>query len=146
MVEPRLVAIALTLALSLFIVAALTFVMIGPDLAQRVAAWFGLADVFALLWSIVRWPLLGAFVVLGVDLVYHFAPNRRVRWAWVTPGALVATVDVGAQFLRVQALRGQCRQLQRDVWRHWRCGRASSLVLRLRPGHSGRARVAGRQS
>jgi membrane protein len=52
----RVMAVALTLALSIFIVAALAFVMIGPDLAQLVAAWFGLADVFALLWSIVRWP------------------------------------------------------------------------------------------
>jgi membrane protein len=30
-------------------------------------------------------------VVLGVDLVYHFAPNRRGRWAWITPGSLLAT-------------------------------------------------------
>jgi len=30
-------------------------------------------------------------VVLGVDLVYYFAPNRRVRWAWITPGSLLAT-------------------------------------------------------
>ena len=30
-------------------------------------------------------------VVLGVDLVYHFAPNRAARWTWITPGALLAT-------------------------------------------------------
>jgi membrane protein len=30
-------------------------------------------------------------VVIGVDLVYHFAPNRRTRWAWITPGSLLAT-------------------------------------------------------
>ena len=30
-------------------------------------------------------------VVLAVDLVYHFAPNRRRRWTWITPGSLLAT-------------------------------------------------------
>jgi membrane protein len=30
-------------------------------------------------------------VVLGIDLVYHFAPNRAGQWVWITPGALVAT-------------------------------------------------------
>jgi membrane protein len=30
-------------------------------------------------------------VVFGVDLVYHFAPNRRGRWVWITPGSLLAT-------------------------------------------------------
>jgi membrane protein len=33
-----------------------------------------------------------ACIVLGVDLVYHFAPNRRLPWTWITPGALLATV------------------------------------------------------
>jgi membrane protein len=31
-------------------------------------------------------------VVIAVDLVFHFAPNRSVRWVWVTPGALLATM------------------------------------------------------
>ena len=30
-------------------------------------------------------------IVLGVDLVYHYAPNRRVEWVWITPGSLLAT-------------------------------------------------------
>jgi membrane protein len=30
-------------------------------------------------------------VVLGLDLVYYFAPNRRARWAWITTGSALAT-------------------------------------------------------
>jgi membrane protein len=30
-------------------------------------------------------------VVFSVDLVYHFAPNRRGRWVWITPGSVLAT-------------------------------------------------------
>ena len=73
----RLVAIALTVALALFIVLSLVFVLAGPSVASRVADWFGLGTSFALFWTIARWPLMIFLVVFGVDLVYHFAPNRR---------------------------------------------------------------------
>jgi len=87
----RAVAIALTVALALFIVMSLAFVLAGPSVALRVADWFRLAPAFALLWAIVRWPLMIFLIVFGVDLVYHFAPNRRGRWVWITPGSLLAT-------------------------------------------------------
>lgn len=87
----RLVAIALTVALALFIVLALAFVLAGPSVASRVADWFGLGTAFARFWTIARWPLMIFLVVCGVDLVYHFAPNRRERWVWITPGSLLAT-------------------------------------------------------
>jgi membrane protein len=87
----RVVAIALTVALALFIVMSLAFVLAGPGVASWTASWFGFEPAFALVWVIVRWPLMLFLVVLGVDLVYHFAPNRRGRWVWITPGSLLAT-------------------------------------------------------
>ena len=70
----RLVAIALTVALAVFIILSLALVLIGPDLATRAAAWLDLAPVAVVLWSLLRWPVMILLVVLGVDLVYHFAP------------------------------------------------------------------------
>jgi len=87
----RIVAIALTVALALFIVTSLVLVLVGPDVAALMAGWVGLGPAFSLVWAIARWPLMIFLVVLGVDLVYHFAPNRRVRWVWITPGSLLAT-------------------------------------------------------
>jgi len=87
----RVVAIALTVALALFIVMSLAFVLAGPGVASWVAGWFGLEPAVALVWAIARWPLMVFLVVFGVDLVYHFAPNRRGRWVWITPGSLLAT-------------------------------------------------------
>jgi membrane protein len=87
----RLVAIGLTVAVALFIVLSLMLMLIGPTLALRLADWLGLGSAVAWLWSLLRWPVMIGCVVLGVDLVYHFAPNRRTRWIWVTPGSLVAT-------------------------------------------------------
>jgi membrane protein len=87
----RLVAISLTLALALFTLLALAFVLVGPATATQVAAWLGLAPAVAVIWQLVRWPVIALSAVLAVDLVYHFAPNRPARWAWITPGALIAT-------------------------------------------------------
>jgi membrane protein len=87
----RLVAIVLTIALALFIIVSLAFILIGPTVASRVAESLRLAPVVAFMWRLVRWPLMIFCVVLGMDLVYHFAPNRRGRWEWITPGAALAT-------------------------------------------------------
>jgi membrane protein len=39
----------------------------------------------------VRWVLLFAVAVLGLAIVYRFAPDRRpAQWRWVTPGSLIA--------------------------------------------------------
>jgi membrane protein len=88
----RFLAIVLTMSLAFFILVALALILIGPSLASRIAEWFGLAPTVALVWRFVRWPVMILCVVIGVDLVYHFAPNRGTRWAWITPGALLATV------------------------------------------------------
>jgi membrane protein len=87
----RILAIALTVVLALFIVTALVVVLVGPNVATSIAGWVGLSPAFGLVWAIARWPLMVCLVVLGVDLVYYFAPNRHSRWAWITPGSLLAT-------------------------------------------------------
>ena len=87
----RLVAMGLTVALALFIVLSLVMVLIGPALAFRIADWLQLGPAAATLWAALRWPVMIGCVVVGVDVVYHFAPNRRTRWVWFTPGSVVAT-------------------------------------------------------
>lgn len=87
----RLVAILLTLALVTFVLIALVFLLIGPDLAIEAASWLGLAPAAAYAWQIARWPVIVMCAIMAVELVYHFAPNRRSPWAWLTPGSVVAT-------------------------------------------------------
>ena len=87
----RLVAIVLTLSLALFSSVAFALVVIGPEVAARAAAWLGLGPWAGVVWGLIRWPAMIASVVIGVDLVYHFAPNRPARWVWLTPGSVLAT-------------------------------------------------------
>lgn len=88
----RAVAMVLTVSLALFTMIALTLILIGPGLATDIAAYLRLAPVVAVMWNLLRWPVLVLCVVIAVDIVYHFAPNRPSKWTWVTPGALMATV------------------------------------------------------
>lgn len=95
----RVVAILLTVALALFTMVALGLVLVGPSLAAQVAEWVGIGSSVRLVWSLTRWPVMLFCVVLGMDLVYHFAPNRAARWVWITPGSLLATaLWIGSSF------------------------------------------------
>ena len=41
--------------------------------------------------SVLRWPVLAAVMLLGLSVIYRFAPSREnPRWQWVTPGSLTA--------------------------------------------------------
>jgi membrane protein len=90
--QRRLVGIGLTIALAVFVALALVIVVGGADLAEWIAGRLGAGPRFAQVWSVLQWPVAFALVVFAVDLVYHFAPNTRTEWTWVTPGALLATV------------------------------------------------------
>lgn len=87
----RLVAIALTIALALFLLTAFVLVLVGPSVITALADWLGLGSAVESVWLVLRWPVLVFCVVLGLDLVYHFAPNRRAPWVWITPGSALAT-------------------------------------------------------
>ncbi len=42
-------------------------------------------------WQIVRWPVLGAMLLVAFALYYRFGPDLSDReWRWSTPGAVVA--------------------------------------------------------
>lgn len=87
----RLVALALTVALAVFINAALLLLLYGGQTGQLVAGWLDFGDAFTRAWKILQWPLVLAFVLLAFTSIYYFAPNvRDARWRWLTPGSLLA--------------------------------------------------------
>ena len=89
----RLVAVFLTIMVSLFIVIALAIVLFGGHLGDRVAAHFGFSAAFAIAWKLLQWPIALLFLLLTFDLIYYFAPNdRRPKRRWWTAGACTAVV------------------------------------------------------
>lgn len=73
------VIIGFLLMLVLGVVVPLALEVLGPTAAVRHAA------------AALRWVLLWGFAVLGLSVVYHFAPARAPRaWGWVSWGSAIA--------------------------------------------------------
>jgi len=88
----RLVAIGLTLGAALFILVALSLVLAGPTLAETLGRTTGWGAPFEWAWLILQWPLVFALVAVGIGLIYYFGPDADQDWAWITPGAVAATI------------------------------------------------------
>ena len=88
----RLVAIALTIGLVLFVLLSFTLIVAGPELGRWLTGWLGLSDAFDAAWAYIRWPLIFAFATTGVAMVFYYAPDAEQEWVWITPGSIVTTV------------------------------------------------------
>lgn len=86
----RLLAILLTVGFSVFILAALLLLVFGPRIGQALTARMGLGPVFTMAWNVASVPVVMIFVLVGIALVYYFAPATEQQWRWVTPGSVVA--------------------------------------------------------
>lgn len=83
------VSLCFTAGMIVFLVAALTSVVIIPVVLN----FIGLGGVTEVLIKLARWPLIFAVLVLALSMLYRFGPSRRrALWRWVTPGSLVAAV------------------------------------------------------
>ena len=100
----RLVSIALTLAIALLIISALSIVLYGGRLGHFLAMFIHQGQAFTLTWKILQWPIALTFVFLAFSLIYRVAPDlgaqRRggrlsvydYRRRWFSPGVLIAVV------------------------------------------------------
>jgi membrane protein len=88
----RITAILLTLALALFILISFALVLLGPELAERIAGFLGGGPLAAWAWNVLRWPIVFAIMAAAMALVYYFAPDVEQEWVWLTPGSVLATL------------------------------------------------------
>lgn len=79
-------SVALSLLIAVFFIVALGLVVAGPAIAER------LGDVGRVAWLVLQWPVLISLVLLGLALLYYFAPNAEQRFRFISPGAVLATV------------------------------------------------------
>ena len=88
----RLVAIGLTLGVAAFVLIALALILVGPTLAQKLGDATGWGAPFEWAWLILQWPLAIALMATGIGLIYYYGPDAEQDWAWITPGAIAATI------------------------------------------------------
>ena len=88
----RLLAIGLTLGVALIVLVALSLVLVGPALAEKLGQATGWGAPFEWTWLVLQWPLVFVLITTGVGLIYYFGPDADQDWVWITPGAVAATV------------------------------------------------------
>jgi membrane protein len=93
--KERLLAIGLTLGLAVFIISALALIFFGESIGAQIARYFGFSSTFETAWAVAQLPIIIALTLLGIELIYYFAPNiergeNGKRWKWFTPGAVFA--------------------------------------------------------
>jgi membrane protein len=89
----RLIAIALTLVVSLFTLNGLLLLVFGARLAEAIADFVGLGPLFTVVWKLFRLPVAILLVLTGLTLVYYLAPATRRMWSWITPGSAFAVIS-----------------------------------------------------
>jgi membrane protein len=83
----RGLALLLTLGGVVTVVAMLGLIVAAPALVRRLTDSGIASSVLVAL----RWPLLAMLILIGLAVLYRFAPNRRrAEWRWVSWGAVVA--------------------------------------------------------
>lgn len=92
-VKIRAIALGLTLAVSILVVAALFIVLAGGNVAEMVGAKLNLAQIAVLAWKVVQWPIALAFLIFAFALIYYFGPDlKEQHWYWITPGSLLGVL------------------------------------------------------
>lgn len=91
-VKKRLVALALLVATLVLGGLATAFTVFGAPIGESLEDNLPLGGAFELVWTIARWVLGLVTLSLLFATFYYLAPNRETpRWAWVSPGGLLAT-------------------------------------------------------
>jgi len=88
-----LTALGLTVFAGIAIVGAFVLFMLGIWFGVGLASTLGLGPVFQRLVQVLFWPIVGVMLVAGISYVYWAAPNVRLHFLWVLPGAIVFSVS-----------------------------------------------------
>ena len=85
-IKTRALAFGFTVGAVLLMIMAVTAITVVPALADNLGA---VGDITA---TILRWPLLAVVMLVGLAIIYRYAPSRDADWKWVSPGSVVATL------------------------------------------------------
>ena len=88
----RLVAIALTVVLTLLLIAGFILLIFGGDIGGWLARQFGLGGAFQVVWNLLRYPLVLVGISLVLAILYWKGPNIDQQFEWITPGSVIATL------------------------------------------------------
>ena len=95
--KARGIAVLLTIAFGFLTISALLLVLLGDVLHRWLTESVGMAEPLAVLFSVVRWGLIGLALLTGFAITYYFGPDVKQKFRFVTLGSVFgATLLVAA--------------------------------------------------
>ncbi len=88
--KEKILALLLTIGFGLFFFGAIILFNFSELISRETANYFNYGRVFISGWAIVKWPLIMTFVLVGLELIYFFAPDCKQKWHIFTPGTIFA--------------------------------------------------------
>lgn len=89
LVRLYLTGFAMTVALVIGLVFAMGLIIMLPVAAELLSLGSRTQTII----SLVTWPILAVFLILGLAVLYRFGPSRRAaKWQWLSVGAGLATL------------------------------------------------------
>lgn len=83
-------AVLLTLGAAVFVITSLILILAGAQVSQWIADATGMEWLVTLAWPLLQWPSIVFFLLMGVNLIYYWAPNMDSEWQWMKPGSVLA--------------------------------------------------------
>ena len=90
--KAQLVALGLTIALCLLVIGGAVLITSGDSWAPALANLVGYEKLIDRIWLVMRYLMGLAMLIIGMAIIYIFAPNVQQRWTWIAPGVLFAVV------------------------------------------------------
>jgi membrane protein len=85
-------SILYTIGIAALMIAAAALFLIGPQAMQWLAHQLGLEQLFVILWTWLRWPVVLLLLTLVVALIYYVAPDVEQEFRFITPGSVIAVL------------------------------------------------------
>ncbi|MBI3804112.1 MAG: YihY/virulence factor BrkB family protein [Nitrospirae bacterium] len=89
----QLIAIGLTLGVSIFAILAAILMIFGGAIGQALADQIGLGPLFQIGWNVARFLIAGITMTFVLAVLYYFGPDVEQSWHWVTPGSVIAVLS-----------------------------------------------------
>ncbi|PAV27861.1 ribonuclease [Virgibacillus profundi] len=88
----RLIALGLTLGMIIALVVAILLPVFGNVILGFLESLLGLSGVMSILFQVLRWAISIIVLTALLMILYRFAPNKKLPFKHIIPGALVASI------------------------------------------------------
>jgi membrane protein len=103
-IKVRLMALGLTVAISILVIGALLTVLAGGYVAKVLGSYYGLHEITIVAWRVAQIAVAIAFITFAFSLIYFYGPDlEEQHWYWITPGSIIG---VGLWIVASFAFRG----------------------------------------